>query len=88
MQGYGGNPGPVFPNDDAFDLNMTAIALVPTPEGIVVAADGFSRWGDEATRDENTIRNESDCEISESRSVDYSIQVKKMQKAVAAQRSK
>lgn len=41
---------------------MTAIALVPTPEGIIVAADGLSRWNDAATRDEDAIQNESDCE--------------------------
>jgi hypothetical protein len=61
MQGYGGNPGPIYPRND-FVADMTAIALVHTQEGLVIAADGRSRWGDDATRDAAAIRNESEHE--------------------------
>ncbi len=45
----GGPVGAVFPRDDFFP-STTAIALVNTQDGIVVAADGLSRWGNDSTR--------------------------------------
>ena len=51
VQMFGGNAGPVFPRWGFF-TDMTAIALVNTKDGIVVAADGLSRWGDDSTRDD------------------------------------
>jgi hypothetical protein len=64
MQGWiGGNPGPVWPPDETFFTEMTAIALVHTKHGFVVAADGLSRWGgDDSTRDDVVSQNESDHE--------------------------
>src|ERR1017187_3800843 len=58
---FGGNPGPVFPRFD-FTSSMTAIAIVSTSSGIIVAADGRSRWGEDATRDNSTSQHESDHE--------------------------
>jgi hypothetical protein len=63
MRGWiGGNTGPIWPPDDNFFTDMTAIALVYTKAGFVVAADGLSRWGDDATRDALARQNESDHE--------------------------
>ena len=39
---------------------MTAIALVYTNSGFIVAADGRSRWDDDSTRDDLARQNESD----------------------------
>jgi hypothetical protein len=47
---------------DTFFTDMTAIALVTTKAGIVVAADGLSRWGDDSTRDDLSRQQESDHE--------------------------
>lgn len=62
MQGYGGNPGPVWPQDESFFTDMTAIVLVYTKAGFIVAADGRCRWNDDSTRDEFTYQNESEQE--------------------------
>jgi hypothetical protein len=58
---FGGNPAAFWPKDSFF-TDMTAIALVATKAGIVVAADGLSRWGDDSTRDDLTRQRESDHE--------------------------
>jgi hypothetical protein len=39
---------------------MTAIAVVYTNSGLVVAADGRSRWDDDSTRDDVARQNESE----------------------------
>lgn len=60
---FGGNVGPIWPprrNIFPFEgLDMTALAFIFTASGVVVAADGRSRWDDPATADDITRKNES-----------------------------
>jgi hypothetical protein len=63
MEGWiGGNTGPIWPQEQNVFSDMTAIALVNTASGIILAADGRSRWGEESTRDEHVREKESDEE--------------------------
>jgi hypothetical protein len=63
MQGYfGDDPSPLWPVDDNLFNGMTAIVLQYTPAGIIVAADGLSRWGDDLSRDELARQGETDHE--------------------------
>lgn len=45
---------------DLYSISMTAIVIVYTPSGFVIAADGRSRWGDEAAASATTQEMESD----------------------------
>jgi hypothetical protein len=68
MQGlFGGNAGPIWPPESSLlagllGNDVTAIAVLYTVSGFVIAADGRGRWDDESTVDEVTRKQESDSE--------------------------
>jgi hypothetical protein len=62
---YGGPVAKIWPPAPKIkwtDWNMTAIAVIPTRYGFIIAADGRSRWAGEPTADEITKLRETDTQ--------------------------